>query len=110
MDIKNFDKKNFLFLTKYYYLHLMIQINGYLNVSYSTFQKEMDASFEKSQLKELEIALSVGLKSIATVKNAFRKDNQIVSDEVMSKIMQLIGIDGFILWIQGTRFYYIKQQ
>lgn len=109
MDIKNFDKKNFLFLTKYYYLHLMIEINSYLNVSYNAFQKEMDSYFEKSQLKELEIALSVGLKSIATVKNSFRKDSQIVSDEVMSKIMKLIGIDGFILWMCGIRYYYIKK-
>lgn len=87
----------------------MIEIKGYLNVSYTDFQKEMDSHFYRCNLKELQIALSVGLKSIATVKNAFRKDNQIVSDEVMTNIMQLIDLNGFIFWQKGKRFYYIKQ-
>ena len=39
---------------------------------------------------EIEIALKVGVKTTATVKNAFRKDMQIVSDEVLTKIMETI--------------------
>lgn len=109
MDIKIFDKKNFEALTFFYYLHIMIQIQGYTNVTYTAFQKAMDTHFDNAQIKELQIALSVGLKSVATVKNAFRKDCQIVSDEVMTKVMQLIGLDGFILWKDGNRYYYIKQ-
>jgi hypothetical protein len=59
-------------------------------------------------MKEIEIALKVGLKSSATVKNAFRKDSQIVSDEVMTHVMSIIGVDGFILWVNSKRHYYIK--
>jgi hypothetical protein len=86
----------------------MIEINNYKAVSYSAFQKEMDYFFSKSELKEIEIAIKVGLKSTATVKNAFRKDAQIVSDEVMTNIMGVINLDGFILWNKGKRIYYIK--
>tara|TARA_R110000868_G_scaffold329938_1_gene590864 strand:- start:343 stop:510 length:168 start_codon:yes stop_codon:yes gene_type:complete len=54
------------------------------------------------------MAVKLGLKSTATIKNAFRKDNQIVSDEVMSGIMECIELRGFILWMCGDRYYYIK--
>mgnify|MGYP001281065615 CR=1 FL=1 len=86
----------------------MIQINNYKQVTYSAFQKALDSQFEKSELKEIEIALKVGVKTTATVKNAFRKDMQIVSDEVLTKIMETIKLEGFVLWINGKRFYYIN--
>ena len=85
----------------------MIQTD-YKQVSYSAFQKEMDLHFDKCELKDIEIALSVGVKTTATVRNAFRKDTQIVSDEVLTKIMETIKLDGFILWKTGKRFYYIR--
>lgn len=87
----------------------MIQIQGYKEVTYSGLQKEMDAKFENTELTEIEVAIAVKVKSTATVKNAFRKDSQIVSDEVMTNIMKVIGVDGFILWVNAKRFYYIKQ-
>ena len=34
----------------------MIQINNYKNVTFSAFQKEMDIHFDKSGLKDIEIA------------------------------------------------------
>lgn len=80
----------------------------YRQVSYSAFQKEMDLYFDKCELKDIEIALAVGVKTTATVKNAFRKDTQIVSDEVLTKIMETIKLDGFVLWKTGKRFYYIR--
>lgn len=86
----------------------MIQVNDYRQVSFSAFQKEMDAHFDKSELKDIEIALAVGVKSTATVRNAFRKDAQIVSDEVLTNIMQTIKLEGFVLWKNGKRFYYIR--
>ena len=87
----------------------MIQIQGYKEVTYSGLQKEMDVKFENTELTEIEVAIAVKVKSTATVKNAFRKDSQIVSDEVMTNIMKVIGVDGFILWVNAKRFYYIKQ-
>jgi hypothetical protein len=87
----------------------MIQVQGYKEVSYSGLQKEMDYRFEASDFTEIEIAIAVKVKSTATIKNAFRKDAQIVSDEVMTNVMKVIGVDGFILWVNAKRFYYIKQ-
>jgi hypothetical protein len=72
------------------YFAYMIEIQGYTKVNYLKFQTEMDARFANCELSELEIAVKLGLKSTATIKNAFRKDNQIVSDEVMSGIMECI--------------------
>lgn len=90
------------------YFAFMIEIQGYNKVNYQKFQTEMDARFANCELSELEIAVKLGLKSTATIKNAFRKDNQIVSDEVMSGIMECIELRGFILWMCGNRYYYIK--
>ena len=85
----------------------MIQVNNYKQVSFAAFQKEMDSHFDKCELKDIEIALAVDVKSTATVRNAFRKDAQIVSDEVLTKIMETIKLDGFVLWKNGKRYYYI---
>lgn len=86
----------------------MIQVTDYRQVSLSVFQKEMDNHFDKSGLKDIEIALAIGVKSTATVRNGFRKDAQVVSDEVLTNIMQTIKLDGFVLWKNGKRFYYIR--
>lgn len=86
----------------------MIQVNNYKNVTFSAFQKEMDSHFEKSGLKDIEIALAVKVKTTATVRNAFRKDTQMVSDEVLTKIMETIKLDGFVLWKNGKRYYYVR--
>jgi len=79
----------------------MIQVNDYRQVSFSAFQKEMDTHFDKCEL-------AVGVKSTATVRNAFRKDAQVVSDEVLTKIMETIKLDGFVLWNNGKRYYYVR--
>lgn len=86
----------------------MIQLENYKEVTYLAFQKQMESHFDKCELKDIEIAVTVGVKSIETVKNAFRKDYQIVSDKVLTKIMETIKLDGFVLWNKGKRFYYVR--
>jgi hypothetical protein len=86
----------------------MIQVSNYKQVSYSEFQNALDQAFHGCDLTELEIAIKVGVKTTATIKNAFRKDAQIVSDEVLSKIMKTIKLNGFILWTNGQRYYYVN--
>jgi hypothetical protein len=86
----------------------MVQLENYKEVNYNVFQKALDLEFANSEIKEIEIALKVGVKTTATIKNAFRKDTQIVSDEVLTKIMDVVGLDGFVLWYNGKRLYYIK--
>lgn len=86
----------------------MIQVSNYKEVSYSEFQNALDFAFHGCALTELEIAIKVGVKTTATIKNAFRKDAQIVSDEVLSKIMKTIKLNGFILWVNGQRYYYVN--
>ena len=87
---------------------IMIKINNYIQVSYSDLQKLFDSYYDNSGLKDIETALKLEVKSTATVRNIFRKDNQVVSDEVMTKFIGIIGLDGFILWVNGKRHYYVK--
>lgn len=86
----------------------MTQLDNYKEVTYLGFQKQMENQFQKCELKDIEIALTIGVKSLETVKNAFRKDYQIVSDKVLTKIMETIKLDGFILWNKGKRLYYVR--
>jgi hypothetical protein len=86
----------------------MIQIQGFTNTTYQKFVMEMEARFTSSQTTEIELAQKLGLKSTQTIRNVFRKDTQIVSDEVMSGIMEFLDLYGFIVWMNGDRYYYIK--
>jgi hypothetical protein len=87
----------------------MNNLQDYKEVSYNSFQEIMDETLSGSGLKDIEIAYKIGVKSSATVKNAFRKEGQVVSDEVMTHIMKVIGLDGFILWNNSKRKYFIKK-
>jgi len=87
----------------------MININNYIQVSYSDIQKLFDSYYGDSNLKDIETALKLNVKSTATVRNIFRKDKQVVSDEVFSLFMSIIKLDGFVLWVQGNRCYYVNK-
>ena len=86
----------------------MKEIPGYKCLNYQKFQIEMEYRRKAVEIEDIELAMKLGLKTTATVRNAFRKDAQVVSDEVMSGLMDLIDLTGFILWMNGKRFYYVK--
>ena len=86
----------------------MKEIPGYKCLNYQKFQIEMEDRRRGAQIADIELAMKLGLKTTATIRNAFRKDTQVVSDEVMSGLMDLIDLTGFILWINGKRYYYLK--
>jgi hypothetical protein len=86
----------------------MIDIKGYKQISYFDFQKVLHIAFADSKKETIQIAADIKVKSPATAQNAFNTDKQVVSDEVMTNVMKSVGLAGFIIWIFGNKYYYIK--
>lgn len=86
----------------------MVSIKGYERVDYETFQTQLHKKFVDSDKSNVDIASEVKVKTPVTVKNAFRTDKQIVSDEILTAIMNCIGLDGNIVWSKRERMYYIS--
>ena len=86
----------------------MITIQGYKNLSYRDFQLALHKALTDSEKSTLQVAAQINVKAEQTVKNSFRTDMQAVSDEVMTNVMKAVGLSGFVIWIFGTRYYYVK--
>lgn len=89
-----------------------MHIIGYKSVSLKSFQSEVQRKYAqyRETKTEIDVCLFIKAKSPQTVRNAFRDDIQIVSDEIMTKVVKCLGVDGFILWEGGVRYYFIKSR
>lgn len=85
-----------------------MKIEGFKKVDYDTIQTEMSKLHKPDELPEISIAAQIGVKSVQTVKSAFNKENQIVSDEVLSGVLGQLGITSLIVWQNGQRNFYIS--
>lgn len=88
----------------------MIEIKGYKNYVYRDFQSQLHKNFVDSEKSSLQIALEIEVQSSNTVQNAFNIQRQTVSDQVMTNVMKAVGLSGFVVWIFGKRYYYIKNK
>lgn len=88
----------------------MIDITGYKQVNYTDFQKALHLKYTDSEKTPVEVAAGIKVKSPATIKNAFKTDMQIVSDEVLTAVMKSVGLSGFVIWVFGKKYYYIKNK
>jgi hypothetical protein len=91
-------------------MKIMVKITGYKLVNYSDFQKKLHISYVDSKKSLVDLSSCVGVRSQATVNNCFNTTAQMVSDNVLTKLMDCLGMDGFILWHKGLRTYYIKSK
>jgi len=88
----------------------MIEIDNYRCVKYSDFQKELNAKYKAAEKSYVKVASEIKVKSHVTVKNALNLDSlQMVSDELLTKVMKSVGLSGFVIWIFGKKYYYIKK-
>lgn len=78
------------------------------HVEYKELQKHIHTCKDKKKLNDLSIALLLGAKSAQTARNALNRDNQIASDQLLTKLMKAVGINGKVEWIEGVRYYSIK--
>lgn len=87
----------------------MNNLENYKQIKYSEFISELNLKFKESELSAIKLADKCKLKSTVTVSNAFKKDKQVVSDSVVTKIMELLNVDGFILWNKGEKKFFINK-
>ncbi len=88
----------------------MIEITGYKKVSYSDFKSELNTAYNGCKKPKIQIAANINVKSPATVANTLESERQIVSDEVLTKVMKSVGLSGFVIWVFGKKYYYIKNK
>ncbi len=88
----------------------MIEITGYKQTNYSEFKKLLTDAFETCGKAKIQIAANINVKSPATVSNTLEAEKQMVSDEVLTKVMKSVGLSGFVIWIFGKKYYYIKNK
>lgn len=94
-----------------FYFVPMIPITGYTQKKYSEFQAALNDAFDKSGKYHLQVASEIKVKSSNTVKNALLLDSkQSVSDEVLTAVMKSVGLSGLVVWIFGTKYYYLKNK
>jgi hypothetical protein len=86
----------------------MVSVEGYKNLTYNDFQRKLGEKLAGCQMTDMELALKVGVKSTATIKNSQRLIKQIVSDNVLTSLAQVIGLDAFVIWHNGKRYYYVS--
>jgi len=85
-----------------------MKLEGFKKVDYNTLQSEIKKVYDSDQVPEIQIAAQINVKSVQTVKNAFQPDKQVVSDEILTNILNALGLNSFIIWQNGERTYYIK--
>lgn len=85
-----------------------MDIKGFKKVTYEQLQTELHKKSADKDMNHLKIAVDIDVKSVNTIKNAFEVDKQIVSDQVLTNVMNAYDLDGFILWGNGEKTYYLS--
>ena len=73
-----------------------------------TYIQKYHSAYIDSGNTDVNIAASIK-RSIGQVRNCHRGKTELVSHEVFSQFLQIIGIDCFILIRNGEHCYYIKK-
>ena len=87
----------------------MITITGYKNVSYSDFQLALHKASADCGKSTIQIAADINVETVETARNAFYKEQK-VSDKVLTNVMKSVGLSGFVIWIFGKKYYYIRNK
>lgn len=85
----------------------MITIKGYRQVEYPDFQLALQKASNNSEKTTIQIAAEIGVGTVETARNAFSEEQK-VSDKVLTAVMKSVGLSGFVVWIFGKKYYYIK--
>lgn len=86
-----------------------MKIDGYKKVSYKELQTVLQKRYSEAKIPDVNLAVELGVKSIATVKNTLNMDAQVVSDEVLTKMFKSLTMQAFTLWLNGERNYYLAK-
>ena len=83
-------------------------MKGYKQVSLPELQAELKEGYKNYGKTYMELAYEMGIKSITTIQNLLTAKEQVVSDEMLTNFINLLGINAFVKWQDGERNYYIK--
>lgn len=83
-------------------------VKGYRQVPYNELQSELNETFHATNKTYVELAYELEVRSVSTAQNAIVSDNQMVSDEILTKVFNIIGLNAFVVWMNGERKYYLK--
>jgi hypothetical protein len=87
-----------------------MEIKGFKNVNYTELQAVLSEKYKTAAIPDVQIANDIEVRSLSTVKNTFNAGMQSVSDEVLTKVFKVLDLNGFVLWINGERNYYISHK
>lgn len=83
-------------------------VKGYREVDLPELQDELTKKYKESGKSYVQLAYELEVKSISTITNILASDKQIVSDEMLTKFINLFDLKAFVQWKDGIRTYYIK--
>ena len=87
-----------------------MNLSDYEVTNYKQFLKALHLHKADCDKTEVRLASDIGVKSVLSVRNCFDGSKQIVSDAVLTKLMEVLKLDGIIVWNKGIRYYYIKSK
>lgn len=83
-------------------------VKGYRQIGLQELQNELKEGYKNSGKTYIELAYEMEIKSITTIQNLLTSENQIFSDEMLTKFIKHLGLNAFVKWQDGERKYYIK--
>lgn len=89
-----------------------MNIIGYKKVDYKQLQQVMQKNYAdyREGKSEIDLAVTMKVKSTQTIRNAFRQDYQMVSDELLTSLNNAIGLNTCVVWVNGVRNYFIPKK
>ena len=84
-----------------------MEIKGYKEITYNQLQSLITKNKEGNK-SDVEIAFALKVETTQTVRNAMQKDEQKVSDKILSSLIGIVGLNGIVVWSNGVRHYFIK--
>jgi len=87
-----------------------MEIKGYKEVTYQELQSVLHKKNADANMHEINMAASVNVKSVGTIRNVFNTEEQTASDEVLTKVFNVLNLPAFVLWFNGQRKYYLSNK
>lgn len=84
---------------------------NYQEVTYKQLQTLISKSWADYLIKngnEVKLASSLKVKTTQSVRNAFAPIKQVVSDDLLTGVIDCLGMDAFVVWNKRKRKYFVK--
>lgn len=85
-----------------------MDLSNYTPIDYNVLQDQLAVRRKAAGIHDFDLASKINIKSVTTINNAFNKDKQITSDQVLTKIFEALDVDAIVSWINGERRYFIS--